>query len=187
MDLGEIRVELQVRTLAQHIWAAASHKLQYKHEASVPLPLRRSIYRASALLETVDLEFDRLLQERSTYVEVQLQNESPDTLLNVEIIGAALSELLPEQYIHAEEYYDELLAELNHFGVSTKGKLKDLLISNWNAIFESDAQESANHQTMQYFSDVGLVREGLRAAFGSETVNNFQFDRENLKNNNLDI
>lgn len=28
--LGQLTVELQIRTLAQHIWAAASHKLQYK-------------------------------------------------------------------------------------------------------------------------------------------------------------
>ncbi len=54
-ELGTIRVELQVRTLAQHIWAAASHKLQYKKENSVPPPLRRAISRVSALLETVDL------------------------------------------------------------------------------------------------------------------------------------
>ena len=26
-DLGELQVDIQVRTLAQHIWAAASHKL----------------------------------------------------------------------------------------------------------------------------------------------------------------
>jgi ppGpp synthetase/RelA/SpoT-type nucleotidyltranferase len=60
--------ELQLRTLAQHIWAVASHKLQYKREASVPVPIRRSINRVSALLEMVDLEFDRVLLEREQYV-----------------------------------------------------------------------------------------------------------------------
>ena len=50
-----LSAELQLRTLAQHMWAAASHTLQYKKEASVPSAIRRAIYRASALLETVDL------------------------------------------------------------------------------------------------------------------------------------
>ena len=68
-DLGELKAEIQLRTLAQHIWAATSHKLQYKHEDSVPPPIRRSIYRVSALLETVDLEFERVLAERGTYIE----------------------------------------------------------------------------------------------------------------------
>src|SRR5262249_41621118 len=54
---GGTRAEIQVRTTAQHIWAAASHTLQYKNEASVPPGIRRAIHRVSALLETVDLEF----------------------------------------------------------------------------------------------------------------------------------
>ncbi|HIF6332154.1 TPA: GTP pyrophosphokinase, partial [Raoultella ornithinolytica] len=58
---GEFKAEIQVRTLAQHIWAAASHKLQYKHEKSVPPQLRRAINRASAVLEVIDLEFERIL------------------------------------------------------------------------------------------------------------------------------
>ena len=36
--LDEFRCELQMRTLAQHIWTSASHQLQYKHEESVPQP-----------------------------------------------------------------------------------------------------------------------------------------------------
>ena len=46
-DFEDIQVEVQVRTLAQHIWAAASRKLQYKNEASVPPPIRRAINRDS--------------------------------------------------------------------------------------------------------------------------------------------
>lgn len=60
-DFTGLRAEIQVRTLAQHIRAAASHKLQYKSESNVPAPIRRSIYRVSAILETVDLEFERVL------------------------------------------------------------------------------------------------------------------------------
>jgi putative GTP pyrophosphokinase len=89
-DLGGIQIELQIRTLAQHIWAAASHKLQYKHEASVPAQLRRSINRASALLETIDLEFDRLLVERDTYLRETLPVESGKDALNVETLRAVL-------------------------------------------------------------------------------------------------
>ncbi len=61
-DFANLKAEIQTRTLAQHMWAAGSHKLQYKQEQSVPEPVRRSINRVSALLETVDLEFERVLQ-----------------------------------------------------------------------------------------------------------------------------
>lgn len=57
-EFASLKAEIQIRTLAQHMWAAASHYLQYKRESAVPLPIRRSIHRVSALLETADLEFD---------------------------------------------------------------------------------------------------------------------------------
>ena len=63
-----LRAELQIRTLAQQLWAAASHKLQYKRESSVPYPIRRSIHRVAALLETVDLELERVLSERDPHL-----------------------------------------------------------------------------------------------------------------------
>jgi len=179
MDLGEIRVELQVRTLAQHIWAAVSHKLQYKHEASVPLPLRRSIYRASALLETVDLEFDRLLQERDTYVEDHLQHEDPNAPLNVEILDSVLSELLPNRYENDTEDYDELLIDLNHFGISTASRLRDLITKYWDEIFKEEARLCEERKTSMYFRNAGLVREGLRAAFGNDPVNDYIIGRIN--------
>lgn len=65
--MGGLIAEIQVRTLAQHIWAETSNKLQYKQEESVPPAVRRAISRASALLETLDLEFERVLIERDAY------------------------------------------------------------------------------------------------------------------------
>jgi putative GTP pyrophosphokinase len=179
-ELGGVRVEIQVRTLAQHIWAAASHKLQYKHEASVPLPLRRSIHRASALLETVDLEFDRLLQERSVYVDNQLKLEDSDLPLNVEILGLVLTELLPPQNKGATEPYDELLLDLNHFGVTTASKLRELLKKHKSAILAADASRAKILKTTHYYKHVGLTRFGLRSEFGLDAVNSFMDVRKKV-------
>lgn len=49
--------EIQVRTVLQHAWAAISHKLQYKREEDVPQPLKRKLFRLSALFELADDEF----------------------------------------------------------------------------------------------------------------------------------
>jgi ppGpp synthetase/RelA/SpoT-type nucleotidyltranferase len=170
-DLGQIPVEIQVRTLAQHIWAAASHKLQYKHEASVPIPLRRSIYRVSALLETVDLEFDRLLRERSEYVGQVLPQETADTPLNVEILDSVLTELLPSTNKSDDEAYDELLWDMNHFGITTAQSLRELLKRHMNAICAVEAAEARSHGRDKYFKHVGLARQGLREQFGDDAVN----------------
>lgn len=174
-DFGGIRVEIQVRTLAQHIWAAASHKLQYKHEASVPLPLRRSINRASALLETVDLEFDRLLDDRTLYVQDQMKHENSETPLNVEVLDSILSEIFPARNKSENEPYDELVIDLNHFGVKTAGELKRIMSKHMKAIMSEDAKNAKtnNRASGYYFKYVGLAREGLRCEFGSKNVSDF--------------
>jgi ppGpp synthetase/RelA/SpoT-type nucleotidyltranferase len=60
-DLRPLMAEIQVRTLGQHLWATASHKLLYKREESVPQFSKRTFHRVSALLETVDLELEQIL------------------------------------------------------------------------------------------------------------------------------
>lgn len=174
-DLGGIRIEIQVRTLAQHIWAAASHKLQYKHEASVPLPLRRSINRASALLETVDIEFDRLLEDRSTYLNTQMNKETPDTPLNVEIIDAVLSKIFPPQNRRDDEPYDDLMIDLKHFGIKTAKQLENLMTKHLTEIMKKDAELAKTEFPKRdfYFQHIGLAREGLRREFGEDVVSRF--------------
>lgn len=91
--LGGLAAEIQVRTMAQHIWAASSHVLQHKNESNVPLPVSRSIHRVSALLETVDFELERVLIDRERYsAEINLSSEEP---LNVDSLRKLLDSLLP--------------------------------------------------------------------------------------------
>jgi putative GTP pyrophosphokinase len=180
-DLGDIRAEIQVRTLAQHMWAAASHVLQYKQEASVPPPVRRAIHRASALLETVDLEFDRVLDARSSYVAATDAATSSESL-NVDLLAAVLAEKLPEKNRSADEPYAELLHELNVLGVTQADKLRAILDKHRESVAaaeraqmeaytgedEGDAASKARRDAGVFFAHVGLAREALRLEFGEE-------------------
>lgn len=56
----DLKVEVQIRTVLQHAWAAINHSLTYKVQADVPRLLRRRLNRISALLEAADAEFDDL-------------------------------------------------------------------------------------------------------------------------------
>lgn len=190
--LSQLKAEIQVRTLAQHIWAAASHKLQYKHEVTVPPPLRRSIHRISALLETVDLEFERLLGERSTYVHSNIAGLGADEPLNVDVLQSLLSELLPAANKSSVEPYAELLEDLEHFVVRTAGNLRALLAEKMDAILQSDRAHVKSRKDSDdydgtsaervaagvFFSHVGLTREALCEKFGHETVRSWLNTRE---------
>lgn len=187
-NLNEFCVELQVRTLAQHIWAAASHKLQYKQEAGVPPPVRRAINRVSALLETVDLEFERVLNERQRYVAETLSSPHDNEAINVDSLASLLTDLLPPENRKESEGYAELLPHLTALGVTTLGRLRQIICSHLEKAIERDKalvvenraradDPSKKPETIErlgrgvFYSHAGLVREALRQEFGAETAN----------------
>jgi putative GTP pyrophosphokinase len=139
-NMESYTAEVQIRTLSQHTWAEASKELQYKSEKNVPKPLLRSIGRISALLETVDFEFERLIAERKNYLETlssELKNTNTSKL-NVDNLKAIVDELIPEIYKDEEEPYSELIHELNYFGIDNTTKLIDFLNKNLKEAIKSD-------------------------------------------------
>ena len=143
-EFDGFQAEIQVRTLAQHIWAAGSHFLQYKREVSVPPPVRRSIYRVSALLETVDLEFERVLDERESYISdiSELRaDKSRDEPLNVDLLGKILDERLPQENKMEGEPYSELLEELHHFHIDSPRRLTELIRKHLEDALAADAEQ----------------------------------------------
>lgn len=186
MGLNDFFIELQVRTLAQHIWAAASHKLQYKQEAGVPPPVRRAINRVSALLETVDLEFERVLGEREQYATQTQVSDKHDEILYVDNLVSTLGELLPEDNAFEDDGYADLLKELIGLGVTTTKKLRTVVTAHLDEALEVDREKvndpetinGVSHGTVLYeriekgvfYTHVGLVRTILRLEFGEDKV-----------------
>jgi ppGpp synthetase/RelA/SpoT-type nucleotidyltranferase len=54
------RAELQVRTLAQHLWSEMSHDVTYKSDTLLPGEIRRRVFLLAGLVEIADNEFTRL-------------------------------------------------------------------------------------------------------------------------------
>lgn len=182
-QLGELKAEIQVRSVAQHIWAATSHLLQYKQEKNVPVPVRRAIHRVSALLETVDLEFERLLEQREAYRD-GVASIPLDEELNVDLLEKILDELLPTKNKNiGEEDYSDLLRDLSHFKITkandlrtiiTKQKVNALkadkkLVDDFNP--EEDHYDSNLERILKdrvYFSHTGLTRSAMEFEYGDK-------------------
>lgn len=183
-SLDDLYLEFQVRTLAQHIWAAVSHKLQYKNQESVPPPIRRAINRASALLETVDLEFERVLDARRHYVETTLKKSEASAPLNVDSLALVLSDELPEGNKKEDEPYSDLLYDLSELSITTAPQLRNLLQKHKEYVLKREseavakklAEPSAQGSALArlergvFLTHVGLVRTALRKEFGSVKV-----------------
>lgn len=176
--IADSKAEIQIRTLAQHTWAEASHKLQYKRKESVPLAISRAINRVSALLETVDLEFERVLVERETYRE-QLDVSGTTDLLNVDLIEKTLDDLLPAAN-KGEEGYADPLDELTEVGITTQQQLRDVIEKHLVQILEIDQGAALSYQKHDrinklpsnerlkrgvFFMHTGLARFALRDEF----------------------
>ena len=58
--LASIKIELQIRTVLMHTWAAIEHKLGYKSNQELPKNLKRKLYLMSAQLENADMQFQEI-------------------------------------------------------------------------------------------------------------------------------
>ena len=179
--LQGIQAEVQVRTASQHIWASTSHILQYKRDSDVPIPIRRSINRAAALLEIVDLEFERVLHEREDYIEHIDKDKTIN--LNTDSLRDLLDKILPEENNSTQENYAGLLEDLRYFDINIGSDLEDIISRNWNIVKNiEDEQVSLNQKRLEdgksvkgtsekrtknnvFFTHVGLVRTALDAEF----------------------
>lgn len=110
--------------------------------------------------------------------------------LDVNVIEVVLDELLPIENKDrvAEPYYD-LLADLEHFGVTTPSALGALVSTHKRALLLAEAREFKRYVNVEvlddsepgerladrlargvYFTHIGLARVALREQFGAEVV-----------------
>lgn len=166
-----IKAEIQIRTLAQHTWAAASHILQYKTDENVPKTILRSIYRVSAILETVDIEFERFLQERDEYIK-QLHKLSPEEIneakLNVNSLEKILDENFPLLNKSANENYSLVLDDLSLAKVHYPNDLIQLIKKHKDEVLEIDKKYSKERKVDHFFTHVGLLRNCYELEFPVE-------------------
>lgn len=186
--LADLNVEIQLRTVSQHAWAAASHALNYKKENDVPAPLRRTINRVAALLETADLEFERAVNERKDFFNKPLLE---DEQLNTVTLEKILDKYLPEKNkdeVEGEDY-SELINELNIVGINTFEELKEVIEFNLDVALEDDLKRvkkidreleegfditllhvsnPARHNRRVFYTHTGLLRHILEIQYGED-------------------
>ena len=135
------RIEIQVRTLAQHLWAEVSHLLSYKNKESVPPPILRELNNAAALLENVDSSFERVLNERKKYLNgiIDLETNKP---LDVDLLQITLDALWPPENKLEKEPYEYLLFKLRKSEVDTQKKLTNLIRKHHDDAIKRSAREA---------------------------------------------
>lgn len=71
----EVRIELQIRTVAMDFWASLEHKIYYKYNGDIPAELEEEITEAARIANELDLKMENLNNEVN---EIKEQNEEED-------------------------------------------------------------------------------------------------------------
>ena len=140
-----LKFEIQIRSILQHAWAEIEHDLGYKGKSSIPDSYVRSFNRMAALLESADIEFDRLKKELTKYEKEvpHLIEQNPE---KVTINQASLDSLVKKDktFESAREYvsshcgaifdkpsnYSDVIDRMELFKITNIKELQTLIDEN---------------------------------------------------------
>lgn len=126
--------EIQVRTALEHAWAEIEHDRGYKLGGKLPSHLNRRFKLLSGLLESADLEFNRLTVEIENYAKtIDIKEDNNEIEFELTTIG--ICSLLDDKYPHlitvnsfsAELVTSEIIKEIEDFGIKTLNELDRLI------------------------------------------------------------
>ncbi len=117
-DLGDPVVEIQVRTILQHAWAALQHDLMYKAERPPTASVRRRLISLAGLLELADREF---VAVRQAHGEGAPTVEPIDSDRPVGPVGVreAVEAVFGEEDDTGDAWFAELASVLGELGVAS--------------------------------------------------------------------
>ena len=198
-ELDRIMCEIQVRTLAQHLWASTSHMLQYKMEESIPLKLRREINRISALLELIDEEYERILKKREELLNAEIKETDN---INVDNLQVIFEKKLPIENKSDDEDYSSIVSDLIMFNIKSIAELSNFINAHLDSALKADKKrvlkiKSYNENDKMYklfykrerqekgvfYTHIGLIREMLFLEFGKKWQD-YNNNKYILKENN---
>jgi putative GTP pyrophosphokinase len=132
--LGELKFEIQVRTVLQHAWAELAHDRSFKFGPGLKL----NPY--SGMLEVVDTGFETISNEIDDYRK-SLETKTLNQISSIEISNLSLDkfvETLSKQLgVKTEKLSitSDLIEELRHYGIDTIGQLEALVTDEFRKNF----------------------------------------------------
>ena len=67
-EIKNLKAEIQVRTILQHMWASTCHDRIYKSSIKVPIFWQRESARLAAQIENADIAFERMASTLDSYI-----------------------------------------------------------------------------------------------------------------------
>lgn len=145
------KIEVQIRTLSEHIWAETSHSLSYKREENIPQVIRRDLYRLSALLEVVDDKLQNIKNDVLKHFE-QTENSPFEQILKMDLNPETFRRVMKESsngnYNVDDNYNREISSKIEHdYNILTTIALHEIITNK--IVLDNYSDEKFLHQVFE--------------------------------------
>jgi putative GTP pyrophosphokinase len=161
-SLGNLKFEIQVRTVLQHAWAELAHDRSFKFGVALPTKIQRKLNLCAGILEVTDSAFDEISKEIDAY-QALIKKQNVDQISALEINAISLEKLLAELATElgikiSENVMADAYVEMAKFGIKTIGDLKALatpeFIKNHKSIFKNSSTATGIVRRLMIYSDL---------------------------------
>lgn len=175
-----LKCEIQIRSILQHAWAEIEHDLGYKSKTAIPETSIRSFNRLAALLETADMEFDRLKKDLSEYEkevpklieekpqEVPINQASLNSLIetnNCLLRAKEITATITGATFYFADVSQSIIDRFEFFSISTIKQLQDSLNENQSEFlsFVEVFSEDLNYESFPSYLPIYYFQHFLAA------------------------
>jgi putative GTP pyrophosphokinase len=158
--LGELKFEIQVRTVLQHAWAELAHDRSFKFGVALPPKIQRKLNLYSGLLEIVDGAFDEISTEIDEY-RSELQTKSANQISDTGVDSLSVEKYLTDVEkkwggaIKTKQVLPEVISELNRMGIKKIGQIEKIISDDF--ITKYKALVAPNYTT----TGTGVLRSAM--------------------------
>lgn len=180
-EFSDMIVEIQIRTILQHAWAALQHDLGYKTDRPPSPAVRRRITALAGLLELADREFVDVKQQQNVPGKPRpapgALQAPPDGKLTTASLRVYVEEVMGEEDAAAHTWYVELAAVIAKLGIDSTGGLTRFL-GTWR---EKAPLVSSRMRTEKPWANSALVFDMLLRLAGGEVYLQSICDSDSLE------
>lgn len=142
------QLEIQLRTICMHAWAAVSHHLEYKADWDVPSNLKKSLNALSGLFYVADEQFERFAEEREKFVGGLAKSAPRNTIaakeLNLDTLVAFLNKRYPDR-LPAKRGLSDFLSELVAHKITDLNTLEKAIDAGEKALLAYEKDHNRTH------------------------------------------
>ena len=82
----DVKVEIQIRTIAMDFWASLEHKIKYKYENGVPKNISKELISCARMINKLDTKMSKLGEETMKQLTENKKKNEPEQINQIKLI-----------------------------------------------------------------------------------------------------